>query len=76
MHTPSLCGNPVGESDQERKELDVKLQRDYMFAIGSLNYLVKLSRPDLANAVRDLSKAMKQDTFLFEKVSPCFDVFR
>ena len=35
-----------------------------MSGVGTLNYLVKLSRPDLANSVRELSKGMKNVSLL------------
>jgi hypothetical protein len=38
--------------------LDQNDQRDFRSDVGILLYLVKLSRPDLSNAVRELSKVM------------------
>ena len=41
-------------------DLPHALHQRFMSAVGSLNYLVKCTRPDLANSVRALSKKMRQ----------------
>ena len=41
-------------------ELNENQQTKYRSGVGMLLYLVKHSRPDLANATRELSKMMKQ----------------
>jgi hypothetical protein len=40
------------------KMITTKKQKDFMSIIGTLLYLVKLSQPDIANPVRELSKVM------------------
>jgi len=57
--TPSAPGFFVIRPD--KKELEVVKEEDqkwFRSNIGSILYLVKLSRPDLANSVRELSKVM------------------
>ena len=50
------------QTGKRERDLTMKEQHRFMRGVGSLNYLVKLSRPDLSNAVRELSKGMKQAT--------------
>jgi hypothetical protein len=47
----------VRPSDKTEK-IDENLQSKYHFGVGMLLYLIKYSRPDLANVVRELSKCM------------------
>ena len=55
--TPSLPAfNVVRPSDEEK--VNSEAQKWFRSNIGSLLYLVKLSRPDLANPVRELSRVM------------------
>jgi Reverse transcriptase (RNA-dependent DNA polymerase) len=55
--TPSAPGfGVVRPSEDER--VDSETQKWFRANIGSLLYLVKLSRPDLANPVRELSRVM------------------
>ena len=42
--------------------MDEKEQKSYRSGIGTLMYLVKLSRPELSNTVRELSKVMDEGT--------------
>jgi Reverse transcriptase (RNA-dependent DNA polymerase) len=55
--TPSEPGFFVVRPAEKEKVSDT-IQKWYRSNIGSLLYLVKLSRPDLANPVRELSKVM------------------
>jgi Reverse transcriptase (RNA-dependent DNA polymerase) len=55
--TPSAPGFKVVRPSEEEK-VDSEVQKWFRATIGSLLYLVKLSRPDLCNAVRELSKVM------------------
>jgi len=55
--TPSSPGFNVVRPSEEEK-VDGKEQKWFRANIGSLLYLVKLSRPDLANPVRELSRVM------------------
>jgi hypothetical protein len=47
----------VRPSDETEK-IDGNLQSKYRSGVGMLLYLIKYSRPDLANVVRELSKCM------------------
>ena len=47
----SILRNPVSTVDAEKQKI-------YRSGVGMLLYLVKHSRPDIANAVRELSKAL------------------
>ena len=47
----------VGDEDPS---LDDCIQKRYQQGVGSLMYLVKHSRPDISNPVRELSKGMKR----------------
>jgi hypothetical protein len=50
---------PVEDSDT----IPGSLQRNYCSGVGMLLYLIKYSRPDLSNAVRELSKCMDRATY-------------
>jgi hypothetical protein len=63
---------PVGEGfkvirpkDDEVKMVETK-QKLFRSGIGTLMYLVKLSRPELSNTVRELSKVMDGGTNSFQ----------
>jgi hypothetical protein len=43
---------------EETEKIDGNLQSKYCSGVGILLYLIKYSRPDLANVVRELSKCM------------------
>ena len=42
--------------------MDEKEQKSYRSGIGTFMYLVKLSRPELSNTLRELSKVMDKGT--------------
>ena len=50
------------EEDKEFISLESKKQIRYRSGVGMLLYLVKFSRPDIANSVRELNKAMYKET--------------
>ena len=59
--TPASPGDMVVKMDEEEKQgggLPNERQTRYRSGVGMLLYLVKLSRPDIANSVRELTKAM------------------
>ena len=56
--TPAGAGFKVMRPRKEKEKLPDELQRKYRSGVGLLLYLVKHSRPDLSNAVRELSKVM------------------
>lgn len=56
--TPAGAGFKVTRPTKEEPLLNDDEQKKYRSGVGSLLYLVKHSRPDLSNAVRELSKVM------------------
>ena len=56
--TPSSPGFQAVRPQSNDEKVEMVTQKWCRATIGSLLYLVKLSRPDLANAVRELSKVM------------------
>ena len=59
--TPAATGDAVERmTDEEKKKggLPKERQTRYRSAVGMMLYLVKFSRPDIANSVRELTKAM------------------
>ncbi len=57
-NTPGTPGH-VLQKAEKGQELDLKTQATYRSGTGMLLYLVKYSRPDIANAVRELTKGMQ-----------------
>ena len=63
---PGTLGTPrfkVTCPDEGSNTIDENLQKHYCSGVGMLLYLIKYSRPDLSNAVRELSKCMDKATF-------------
>ena len=58
--TPGTPHFGITRQFDKEQELNKDQQKIYRSAVGSLLYLVKHSRPDIANAVRELSKTMDQ----------------
>ena len=56
--TPAPANTHVVVPTMEEEKLSEEEQKKYRSGVGSLLYLLKHSRPDLSNAVRDLSKTM------------------
>ena len=59
--TPARTGDVIVKMDSKEKErasLNGRRQTRYRSGVGMLLYLVKFSRPDIANPVRELTKAM------------------
>ena len=56
--TPGAPGHGIVRPDKEDEKLNEADQKTYRSGVGMLLYLVKHSRPDLANTVRELSKVM------------------
>ena len=50
------------KSNDSKLKLDDLILTKYRFRVGMLMYLVKFSRPDLSNCVRELSKVMRDAT--------------
>ena len=63
--TPAGPGETIIRmSDEEKETLGLKKEKQtrYRSGVGMLLYLIKFSRPDIANSVRELSKAMDRAT--------------
>ncbi|KAG7336872.1 reverse transcriptase RNA-dependent DNA polymerase, partial [Nitzschia inconspicua] len=58
MKVPMASGINVIRPTEDDPLLSPEDQKDYRSAVGMLLYLVKHSRPDLSNSVRELSKVM------------------
>ena len=56
--TPASQGTHVMRPLSEEEKLSEAEQKMYRSGVGSLLYLLKPSRPDLSNSVRELSKVM------------------
>ena len=56
--TPGTPGQGVVRPNEGDHLVTSEMQTDYRSAVGMLLYLVKHSRPDISNAVRELSKCM------------------
>ena len=56
--TPSAPGYNVCRTEKGRILIANDMQKTYQSGVGMLSYLVKHSRPDLANSVRELSKVL------------------
>ena len=56
--TPTPEGYKVIRPEEKDKLMEVIEQKKFRSGIGTLMYLVKLSRPELSNSVRELSKVM------------------
>ena len=56
--TPAAPGIHVIRPLSEEEKLGTEEQTEYRSGVGSLLYLLKHSRPDLSNSVRELSKVM------------------
>jgi hypothetical protein len=56
--TPGVSGIGITQLGEDEEELPEDLQKRYRSGVGTLLYLVKHSRPDLSNCVRELSKVM------------------
>jgi hypothetical protein len=54
--TPAIARNIILRPTEEEMVVSEEDQRTYRSGVGMLLYLVKHSRPDIANAVRELSK--------------------
>lgn len=58
MRTPMGPGITVSRPKENEETIGPTDQQRYRSGVGMLLYLVKLSRPDVSNAVRELSKVM------------------
>ena len=56
--TPGTPGFGIVRPKDDSEKISSEMQSEYMSGVGMLLYLVKYSRPDIANAVRELTKCM------------------
>jgi hypothetical protein len=56
--TPAAPGHAVTRPQPDDELRDDSMQKKYQSGVGMLLYLVKYSRPDIANSVREFSKVM------------------
>ena len=56
--TPGTPGSIGAKQNEEGTRINENQQQEYQSGIGALLYLTKHSRPDIANAVHELSKSM------------------
>jgi len=56
--TPGTPGFGVVRPKDDSERISSEMQSEYMSGFGMFLYLVKYSRPDIANAVRELTKCM------------------
>ena len=54
---PAAARDAIVRTNKE-DSIDATRQKRYRSGVGMLLYLIKYSRPDISNAVRELSKAM------------------
>jgi hypothetical protein len=66
--SPSVTQDKIIRPDETSILLDNNGQNEFRSGVGSLLYLVKHSRPDIANSVRNLSKVMDGATEAHQKI--------
>ena len=59
---PAGTEDHVKRPDEDEPTVDKEEQKMYRSGVGLLFYLVKFSRPDISNAVRELSKVTDRAT--------------
>ena len=60
--TPGMPGTSVVRPKVESEQVSPEMQTRYRSGVGMLLYLVKHSRPEIANAVRELTRCMDKAT--------------
>ncbi|MFM8622083.1 MAG: reverse transcriptase domain-containing protein, partial [Holophagaceae bacterium] len=66
--TPASASSHVNRCIDEEDGLNDEDQQEFRSGVGSLLYLLKHSRPDLSNSVRELSKVMDRANKAHEKM--------
>jgi len=66
--TPAVASSHVIRCGKDEEGLSDLEQQDFRSGVGSLLYLLKHSRPDLSNSVRELSKVMDRANKAHEKI--------
>ena len=64
---PAGSGEHIKRQDEDEPNIDKENQKKYRSGVGMLLYLVKFPRPDISNAVRELSKVMDGATLAHMK---------
>ena len=59
---PAETGDHVNKPDEDEPTFDNEEQKLYWSGVGLLLHLVKFSRPNISNVVRELSKVMDRAT--------------
>jgi len=59
-NVPMTKGTSITQVKENEEEMSAGMQKLYRSCVGSLLYIVKHSRPDLSNTVRELSKVNKR----------------
>ena len=74
-NTPMISNQKITHPEEDDKNiLSVNELRRYQSGVGSLLYLVRNSRPDIGNAVRELSKSMDRSNN--ENMTHLYNVIR
>jgi hypothetical protein len=60
--TPAIPGEIVMKTTEENEVVDKESHRLFRSGVGMLLYLIKYSRPDIANSVREIAKVMDGPT--------------
>ena len=68
FETPTGPGVKVMQPKHDEAKLTKNDQEDYRSGVGSLLYLLKHSRPDISNCVRELSKVMDGANLAHQKM--------
>jgi Reverse transcriptase (RNA-dependent DNA polymerase) len=60
--TPAAPGEIISKPTDDTEKVDGEMQRLYRSGVGMLLYLIKFSRPEISNAVREIAKVMDGPT--------------
>lgn len=60
--TPAIPGEIVMKTTKENEIVDKESHRLFRSGVGMLLYLIKYSRPDISNSVREIAKVMDGPT--------------
>jgi hypothetical protein len=62
--TPAVPGEIISRTEDETEIVDHQVHRSFRSGVGMLLYLIKFSRPDISNAVREIAKVMDGPTMI------------
>ena len=60
--TPTAPGQIILRTDEKEEVVDKETHKQFRSGVGMLLYLIKFSRPDISNAVREIAKVMDGPT--------------